>query len=252
MKSLLFILACVFPFSIGIAQEVITNLEGRVFSNATVIRVEPDGINIRHSGGITKMFFWELSTELQEQYGYDPQKAAAYNRQAAQAQEAYRKRLQSQPTELEQRAKAFESSRAPSPEAATQVQSEAPSSKSGPPPPFSNRIYSAADIFQNMFDLEGKVIRINFPSSNARQDSREYYSANYGSGARIAFVLIPAHVGRVWFKEKGASKRPPTLYVQVSTGKLVNEYGTEETGPILTAVGVSMHRDIRGTPSYRW
>jgi len=59
----------------------ITNREGRIFSNATVIRTEPDGISIRHSGGITKLFWSELPAAVVQQYDPDPDAAIAYQEQ---------------------------------------------------------------------------------------------------------------------------------------------------------------------------
>jgi len=60
---------------------------GKTYTNYKVSRVEPDGITLTHSSGITKLFFWELPPELQQKYNYDPQKARTYNKQA-QAQQA--------------------------------------------------------------------------------------------------------------------------------------------------------------------
>jgi hypothetical protein len=52
-------------------------VNGREYKNATVSRVEPDGITIKFKGGIVKLPFSELSKEVQEQFHYDPEKAAA-------------------------------------------------------------------------------------------------------------------------------------------------------------------------------
>jgi hypothetical protein len=62
---------------------------GKEYKNATVSRVEPDGITVKFSGGLVKIPFPELSKELQEKYHYDPEKAAsAYTIQAAAVQQA--------------------------------------------------------------------------------------------------------------------------------------------------------------------
>ena len=57
---------------------------GKEYKNATVSRVEADGIVIKFHDGIAKIFFVELPPEIQKKYGYDPeaemkQKARAAN-----------------------------------------------------------------------------------------------------------------------------------------------------------------------------
>jgi hypothetical protein len=71
-------------------ERTIVTLNGTKYENATVSRVEPDGIRISHSDGATKIPFESLSPELQKEFGYDPEKAGkhraamnAANQQAA-------------------------------------------------------------------------------------------------------------------------------------------------------------------------
>jgi hypothetical protein len=64
-----------------------TNNEGKVFKDAKVTRVEPDGVTISHSGGVAKLFFWELPESVQQQYGYNATNAAAYDQQINAAQQ---------------------------------------------------------------------------------------------------------------------------------------------------------------------
>ena len=56
----------------------ITTVKGKTYTGVTVQRVEPDGINIKHSAGIIKLYFSELPTEVQEQYGYSREKHQQY------------------------------------------------------------------------------------------------------------------------------------------------------------------------------
>ena len=56
-------------------------INGKEYKNATVSRVESDGIMIKFHGGIAKIFFVELPPEIQKQYGYDPE--AAIQKKAA-------------------------------------------------------------------------------------------------------------------------------------------------------------------------
>jgi hypothetical protein len=56
---------------------------GKEYKNATVSRVEGDGIMIKFHGGIAKIFFVELPPEIQKQYGYDPKAARNFQQQEA-------------------------------------------------------------------------------------------------------------------------------------------------------------------------
>lgn len=58
-----------------------TTLDGEKYTNATIKRVDPDGLVISHEDGITKLKFKNLSADLQTKYGYDSQKEAAFKNQ---------------------------------------------------------------------------------------------------------------------------------------------------------------------------
>lgn len=51
---------------------------GKEYKNATVSRVEPDGIVIKFHGGIVKLQFTELPSDIQKKYRYDPVAAREY------------------------------------------------------------------------------------------------------------------------------------------------------------------------------
>jgi hypothetical protein len=51
-------------------------IDGKEYKDATVSRVEPDGIVLRTKFGISKVYFVELPKEVQERFHYDPGKAA--------------------------------------------------------------------------------------------------------------------------------------------------------------------------------
>jgi TolA-binding protein len=64
--------------SLALAQNVtITTTNGKQYKNATISRVEPDGVSVKFSGGLVKIPFTELPKDLQQKYNYDPEKAAA-------------------------------------------------------------------------------------------------------------------------------------------------------------------------------
>jgi hypothetical protein len=75
-KATLAILAALFA-SIALADDFKT-INGREYKNATLSRVEPDGIVVKFSGGIVKIPFTELSEELRRKYNYDPKAAKAF------------------------------------------------------------------------------------------------------------------------------------------------------------------------------
>lgn len=66
-------------------------IDGKEYKNVTVSRIEPDGIVLTSSSGISKVYFTELPKEVQERFHYDAAKAAAYSSEQAASQEAYRK-----------------------------------------------------------------------------------------------------------------------------------------------------------------
>jgi len=66
--------------SIALADDFKT-VNGKEYKNATVKRVEPDGIVLRTKSGISKIYFVELSRDVQERFHYDPTKAVAAQRE---------------------------------------------------------------------------------------------------------------------------------------------------------------------------
>src|SRR6266516_5198634 len=64
--------------SIALADDFKT-IDGKEYKDAKVSRVEPDGIVLRTKSGISKLYFTELSKEVQERFNYDAQKAATHS-----------------------------------------------------------------------------------------------------------------------------------------------------------------------------
>jgi hypothetical protein len=73
-KTTLTILAAL-SASISLADDFKT-INGKEYKDATVSRVEPDGIVLKTKWGISKIYFVELPKEVQERFHYDPGKAA--------------------------------------------------------------------------------------------------------------------------------------------------------------------------------
>lgn len=58
----------------------ITTATGLVYTNAIVLRIEPDGLTLMLPAGIKKIPFADLAPEVQVAYGYDAEKAMAYQK----------------------------------------------------------------------------------------------------------------------------------------------------------------------------
>src|SRR5215475_14328032 len=66
-------------------------VNGKEYKDATIARVEPDGVVVKTNLGITKLYFTELPKEVQERFHYDSQKAAAYSSEQTANYTAYQK-----------------------------------------------------------------------------------------------------------------------------------------------------------------
>jgi len=66
-------------------------LNGKEYKDATVTRVEPDGIVVKTKSGVTKVYFAELPREVQERFHYDSEKAASYSAEQAANYATYQK-----------------------------------------------------------------------------------------------------------------------------------------------------------------
>jgi hypothetical protein len=75
-KTTIAILA-VLSTSLALADDFKT-INGTEYKNATVSRVESDGIMLKSKSGITKVYFTELPKEVQQRFNYNPQQAAAF------------------------------------------------------------------------------------------------------------------------------------------------------------------------------
>jgi hypothetical protein len=80
-KTTLAIIA-VLSVSVALADDFKT-MDGKEYKDATVSRVEPDGIVVKTKSGISKLYFVQLPQEVQQRFHYDPQTASAYSAQQA-------------------------------------------------------------------------------------------------------------------------------------------------------------------------
>jgi hypothetical protein len=75
-KTIIAILATLLA-SLTLADDFKT-IKGKEYKDATVSRVEADGIVLRTKGGISKVYFTELPKDVQERFHYSPERATAY------------------------------------------------------------------------------------------------------------------------------------------------------------------------------
>jgi len=97
MKILAFLILCF--ASVAFADDF-KLINGREYKDATVSRVEPDGIVLRTKSGIAKVYFVELPKEDQERFHYNPAMASAYSAQQAVNQATMAVAGRGQPSEV--------------------------------------------------------------------------------------------------------------------------------------------------------
>ncbi len=76
--------------SLGFSEDF-TTVNGKQYKDATITRVEPDGIVVKTRSGVTKVYFAELPKEVQERFHYDSEKAASYSAEQAANYATYQK-----------------------------------------------------------------------------------------------------------------------------------------------------------------
>ncbi len=82
---------CILFVASAVLSEDFKTLNGKEYKDATVSRIEPDGIVVKTKSGITKVYFAELPKEVQERFQYDPQHAGAYAAEQSASYAAYQK-----------------------------------------------------------------------------------------------------------------------------------------------------------------
>ena len=80
MKVLPFLILCF--TTVAVADEF-KLISGKEYKDATVTRVEPDGIVLKTKSGISKVYFVELPKDVQERFHYNAAIASAYSVQQA-------------------------------------------------------------------------------------------------------------------------------------------------------------------------
>jgi hypothetical protein len=79
-----------FFMSAAFAEDIKT-VNGKEYNDATVTRVEPDGLVVKTKSGVAKVYFVELPKDVQERFHYDSGKALSYSAEQAASYTAYQK-----------------------------------------------------------------------------------------------------------------------------------------------------------------
>jgi hypothetical protein len=87
-KVLTFLILC---FTSAALAEDFKTVNGKEYKDATITRVEPDGIVVKTKSGVTKVYFSELPRDVQQRFHYDSEKAASYSAEQALNYAAYQK-----------------------------------------------------------------------------------------------------------------------------------------------------------------
>ena len=87
--SVLFVLCCLaIQSAFAVESNLVLTVDGTTYSNVTFGAATPAAVKVFHSSGIASLPLAKLPPELQQRFGYDPQKAADYNRQTQARQAA--------------------------------------------------------------------------------------------------------------------------------------------------------------------
>jgi hypothetical protein len=81
-------LAILVVLSVSLALgEDFKTIKGKVYKDATISRVEPDGIVLRTKRGISKVYFIELPKDVQERFHPSPVETATAQREPAESKD---------------------------------------------------------------------------------------------------------------------------------------------------------------------
>jgi hypothetical protein len=189
-------------------EEDIKTTTGQEYKNVTVRRVEPDGLAIAFSAGIVKIPFTELSPDLREKYHYDPEAAAAYQKEAEEAAQKWAQSVAEARESARQvnqsAASAATASPTPQPTVARGSDEEHPLSTVEPADNLNTiPIYTPQRFQASKLNLMGRIVRVTFTvRSDDPQESSdgESYTGWLGDGSgNDVTVRFPAtRLG--WFR----------------------------------------------------
>lgn len=90
MQTKLFTILLLSFAAVALSEDFKT-VNGKEYKDATVTRIDPDGVVVKTNSGVTKIYFTELPKDVQEHFHYDSGKAASYSAEQAANYTAYQK-----------------------------------------------------------------------------------------------------------------------------------------------------------------
>jgi hypothetical protein len=238
--------------SAALNAEDIKTTTGQEYKDATISRAEPDGLVIIYSAGIVKIPFTELSADLREKYHYDPQAAAAYQKQSDEAAQKWAQSV----------AEAKERARLLNPPAVVAATASPPPRRPHDEPSLAtveptdnlNTIpnYTPQQFQATKLNLVGRIIRVTFVVRDANPEESadgETYSGWLGdaSGHNVT-VRFPA--SRLpWFINITADYYRTKALVPVAVyGRVVKD---RSRGIVFDLIGTEISTDFYG-PHIIW
>ncbi|MCX6856668.1 MAG: hypothetical protein NTV80_17390 [Verrucomicrobia bacterium] len=83
MKAILFLSVLALTAASAAPIAKITTLRGKTYRQCEIVKIHPDGVSFTHASGAAKILFSDLSKEWRSKLGYNPNKAAEYQKQLA-------------------------------------------------------------------------------------------------------------------------------------------------------------------------
>jgi len=189
--------------SLAVAEDFKTT-NGKEYKNATISRVEADGIVLKSKSGISKVYFTELPKDVQERFHYDPEKAAAAEKQQQSAVAQQRKADE----QAEQVARRFETRLGETFDECVQRYGPLIQKLGNPDNP------------QFIFEKDGITIGINFLDGKAGQISYSRPAGSRFSDWEVQGLLDVNSGGSAWDYDEAESQRLHTSsYSQIESFK---------------------------------
>ena len=203
--------------SLALADDFKT-INGKEYKNATISRVEPDGIVLKTKSGISKIYFTELPKDVQERFHYDPEKAAAAGHQQQSAVEKAAAAEQQQQRAVAQQRKADEQAEQVAQRFETRLGETFDQcvQRYGP----LIRKIGDPDNPQFIFEKDGITIGINFLDGKAGQISYSRPAGSRFSDLEVQGLLDVNSGGSAWEYDEAESHRlHTTTYSQLECFK---------------------------------
>lgn len=96
----LFAISCGLTCAQSADTTTIETLYGKTYQQCRILKREPDGVSFSHSRGMAKVLYADLAEPLRSALGYDPVKAATFEKEKSDARKAAAKARQEQAERL--------------------------------------------------------------------------------------------------------------------------------------------------------